>query len=578
MPVFLFGLGLVVAALWFGRFAVSQFVEQRATNDLRWRSFAVYRIIDSNLDELQRESKLDDDVVVRERKVEALMAIEDFARVNELKVIVHQLPEERTVELGVDLPTGHSQRSIPLWLSAELRRYTYSFRFEPWRWEVTLTQDNRAYLGLLGNLFVGAGVSTVLFVAGIIGFMFYLTGVTGRPIRKIIQDLERNQPPAYQGITEFEYLGRSISTMMGSIREQSELLEATFANIAEGLCVFDDDLQCLACNKRFLEIYGLTGNPNNGKIEIGPTLSSVLGAPRQELLARTEGHLVIEHVRPSGRVIEVHVNPMGHGRHVSTHADITERKAAEERIKQLYLETQRAVRMRDEFLMVASHELRTPVTSLRLSLQALQRGERLAQPVGAEVMSRSVGLAARQGERLTRLVEDLLDVSRIETGRLPLDLSDVELGVVVRDVVERFEADLTRAGCQITIQGGDAVTGRWDRSRLDQVVTNLLSNAVKFGAGKPIEIVFGEQAGMARLTVRDHGIGIDHAQQAQIFERFVRGVSTRHYGGLGLGLYISRRIIEAHGGKIGVESQPGSGSTFTVELPCSEPGGEERKA
>jgi signal transduction histidine kinase len=246
-------------------------------------------------------------------------------------------------------------------------------------------------------------------------------------------------------------------------------------------------------------------------------------------------------------------------------------------LARLYRQAQRAVRMRDEFLMVASHELRTPVTSLRLSLQTLQRAERMGEKVDAELMSRLVGLAACQGERLNRLVGELLDVSRIAIGPLPLDLRDVQLGAIVRDVVERFEGDLSRAGCPVAIQGDGAISGRWDRSRIDQVLTNLLSNAVKFGAGKPIEILFGEQAGTAWLTVRDHGIGIEQAHQARIFERLARVVSILSYGGLGLGLYVSRRVVEAHGGRLRVDSQPGSGSSFTVELPRAEPGSGERK-
>ncbi len=469
MPVFVFGVALSIVSLGFARFAVAHFVEQRATNDLRWRSFAVNYIIDSNLDALQREGKLDDTAAVRERKVDALMAVEDFARVNELQVTVQDLPEQRNVEVGVVPRTKAApSRFVPRWLRGELRLSTYSFRFEPWDWEVTLTQDNRAYLALLDNLYLGAGISTLAFVAGIVGFMFYLTGVTRRPFRRIIQDLERGQPPAYAGITEFEYLGRSIAKMM------------------------------------------------------------------------------------------------------------TERTAAAERIRSLYHEAQLAVRLRDEFLLTASHELRTPVTALRLSLRNLQHEERSGQPAGPEVTSRSVNIAARQGERLNRLVEDLLDVSRLEIGRFPLERGETELGAVVRDVVERFEADLERAGCQVTIRGDGAVTGRWDRSRVDQVVTNLLSNAIKFGAGKPIEILFDAQGGTARLSVRDQGIGIDQAQQARIFDRFARAVSPDNYGGLGLGLYISRHIVEAHGGTIRVESRPGSGSSFIVELPCGEPGTSEQ--
>jgi predicted ATPase/signal transduction histidine kinase len=233
----------------------------------------------------------------------------------------------------------------------------------------------------------------------------------------------------------------------------------------------------------------------------------------------------------------------------------------------LYGETQRAVQMRDEFLQVASHELRTPVAGLTLSVTGLLRALRSPGGVAPERMGKLLELADRQGARLTRLLEDVMDVSKAEAGWAALHLEEVELGALVRDVVARFEADLTRAGCSLSIRCDGTVFGLWDRSRVDQVIANLVSNAVKFGAGKPIEVQVGEAAGLARLSVRDQGIGIDVSQQARVFDRFQRAVSAMHYGGLGLGLFISRRIVEAHGGTIRVESAPGEGSTFTVELP-----------
>ena len=151
------------------------------------------------------------------------------------------------------------------------------------------------------------------------------------------------------------------------------------------------------------------------------------------------------------------------------------------------------------------------------------------------------------------------------------DLSEVDLGAVVRAVAARFEPELAGAGCPLSVRCDGPVTGRWDASKLDQVVTSLLSNAIKFGAGGPIEMALAEEGGKALLSVRDHGIGIDPAHQARIFERFERAVSAKNYGGLGLGLYISRATVEAHGGTIKVESQPGAGSSFTVEIPCAGP-------
>jgi predicted ATPase/signal transduction histidine kinase/tRNA A-37 threonylcarbamoyl transferase component Bud32 len=236
----------------------------------------------------------------------------------------------------------------------------------------------------------------------------------------------------------------------------------------------------------------------------------------------------------------------------------------------LYRASQEAVRAREEFLAVASHELNTPVTSLTLNLQSMQRAIRAGRAVDPQTMGRLVERALRQAARLTRLNSDLLDVSRIHTDQLLLDLADVDLGGLVRDVVDQFKPELSRAGSSVTLRGSGRVVGHWDRSRIEQILANLLSNASKFGAGKPIEVSFGVEAGIARLAVRDHGIGIDPAQQDRIFERFERAASM-NYGGLGLGLYVSRRIAEAHGGALRVQSTPGAGATFILELPCAGP-------
>jgi predicted ATPase/signal transduction histidine kinase len=237
----------------------------------------------------------------------------------------------------------------------------------------------------------------------------------------------------------------------------------------------------------------------------------------------------------------------------------------------LHLETRRAVRMRDEFLLIAAHELRTPMTSLTLSLRTLQRAPETGQAIPETVMRQSVEVAARQATRLNQLIGTLLDGSRIETGWPTLDLSSVDLGAIVRRVAERFGGELARGRCTLSIQGCSPVVGRWDASRIDQLLSNLLSNAVKFGAGKPIEVRFSQEEGTARLAVQDHGIGIEPAHQRRIFERFERAVAVQHYGGLGLGLYIGRRIAEAHGGALRLVSAPGAGSTFIVELPCAGP-------
>ncbi len=235
----------------------------------------------------------------------------------------------------------------------------------------------------------------------------------------------------------------------------------------------------------------------------------------------------------------------------------------------LHFETKSAVRLRDEFLSVASHELRTPMTTLMLTLNNLKKAPS-TRPNDQELVTRMVNLAERQGQRLTRLIEELLEMSRIERRSLPLEYQEVELSALVRNILAQFEHDLAQNRCSVSLKA-QPVYGQWDPSRLEQVIVNLLSNAMKFGPGKPIEIEISQRKEVARLVVQDHGMGISPNQQKQIFDRFVRGVSAKKYGGLGLGLYISRNLVEAHGGQIQVESELGQGSRFIVELPTISP-------
>lgn len=238
---------------------------------------------------------------------------------------------------------------------------------------------------------------------------------------------------------------------------------------------------------------------------------------------------------------------------------------------QLYRETRRAVRVRDEFLSIASHELNTPITALSLSLETIARALSSERPPNRGALVRLVDRALRQTNRLIRLNSEILDASRLQALGLPLARAEVDLGVLTQGVIERLRPELTAAGCPISLQANSAIIGHWDPARLAQLVTSLLTNAIKFGPGRPIEVFLCEEAGTARLAVRDHGLGVDPTRQAQIFDRFERAVPDHHYGGLGLGLYISRKIAEAHGGTIRVQSEPGAGATFTVELPRAGP-------
>ncbi|AKT38766.1 uncharacterized protein CMC5_029120 [Chondromyces crocatus] len=234
----------------------------------------------------------------------------------------------------------------------------------------------------------------------------------------------------------------------------------------------------------------------------------------------------------------------------------------------LFQHAQQAVRVRDDFLGIAGHELKTPLTALQLSLQGLARLPSVAGAGGEQnVASRRLGSCLRQVDRLGKLTNELLDVSRITSGRLSLHLESVELTALARDVLARMADELARAGCDVRLRVEGELVGHWDRARVDQILSNLLSNAAKYGKGRPIELSLRRGEGTAQLVVRDEGIGVAPEDQGRIFERFERAVSERNYGGLGLGLWIVRQIVEVHGGAVRVDSAVGQGSTFTVELP-----------
>ena len=249
---------------------------------------------------------------------------------------------------------------------------------------------------------------------------------------------------------------------------------------------------------------------------------------------------------------------------------LAEQKTLEERARAL--QAREALRERDEFISVAAHELRTPLTALQLKLQGLERGLRAGMREkrgnSANLETRLDG-ALRQTERLSSLIERLLDVSRIAAGRLELAPERFDLAALVRQVADDFKDPAAAVGSELRVNAAQSVEGSWDRLRMEQVLVNLLSNAVKYGAGRPVSVKLDAAGDRVRITVADEGIGIAPEDIGRIFTRFERAAPLRHYGGLGLGLYISRHIVDAHGGRIDVQSNLGQGSTFVVDLPLA---------
>jgi PAS domain S-box-containing protein len=273
-----------------------------------------------------------------------------------------------------------------------------------------------------------------------------------------------------------------------------------------------------------------------------------------------------------GRVTLLSRDGFGPGDVLAAH-DVTQRIALALDNARLHQEAQEAVRVRDDFLSIASHELRTPLTPLRIHFQRLfdERGEMtVTRPDRLQVILQRCD---RQVRRLETLIENLLDVSRITAGKLSLELADVDLGELVKDVAVRFTEELAAADCRLTLELAAPVMGRWDRLRVEQVVTNIVGNAIKYGCGQPIEIGLQMTDRSARLSIRDHGIGIAAGDLERIFQRFHRLVSSPSLGGLGLGLYIAKQIVDAHAGSITVESTPGAGTQFIVDLPANPPTG-----
>jgi signal transduction histidine kinase len=250
---------------------------------------------------------------------------------------------------------------------------------------------------------------------------------------------------------------------------------------------------------------------------------------------------------------------------------IAERMRTEVERERLLNELREAVKARDILLAMVSHELRTPLTSLQLQIQLFQRTSRREPPerMSVEALESTVGVIARQVGRLRTLIDGLLDATRITSGRLILGRETVDLSDLVTEIVAHSRSLMPHVASEVTIES-EPVVGHWDRLRIESVVANLMSNALKFGEGKPIHVSVSRNGSSARLAVSDQGIGLTAEQQTRIFDKFERAVSELHYGGVGLGLWIVRQIVEAHGGTTTVVSEPGHGSLFVVDLPLGE--------
>jgi signal transduction histidine kinase len=247
---------------------------------------------------------------------------------------------------------------------------------------------------------------------------------------------------------------------------------------------------------------------------------------------------------------------------------LLEEREAERDLHRTGLE--RAVRARDEFLSVASHELKTPLTSLVLEAHRIELRSRKGGASGSEGLAPLLESFRKHARRLARLVDDMLDISRIHAGKLVLQRSRTDLGEVARGVVERVWPHVSGPRASMTFEAAPSVVGQWDADRLEQALTNLLTNAARYGEGKPVRVSVRREGSDAVVEVADEGQGIAPEDQQRVFGKFERAVNRNEVSGLGLGLFIVQNIVELHGGSVEVKSNVGQGSVFTIRLPGLE--------
>jgi len=246
-----------------------------------------------------------------------------------------------------------------------------------------------------------------------------------------------------------------------------------------------------------------------------------------------------------------------------------EQEALLKQLQSTQLELEQAVRMRDDFMSIVAHEVRTPLNGLILETQL--RKMHLARDNAAaftlDKMHAMVDRDERQIKSLIRLIEDMLDVSRIRTGKLSIRPTRFDLSALVRGLLQNFAPQIDAAESSVTLEADHPVLGNWDEFRIEQVISNLLTNALRYGAKSPITVKVYSESGQAWVEVRDLGIGIGEENQQRIFQQFERVTAKHAVAGLGLGLFISEQIVAAHGGFITVESRIGEGALFRVCLP-----------
>lgn len=365
---------------------------------------------------------------------------------------------------------------------------------------------------------------------------------------------------------------RSRLKILKNLAASNERFQLLFNSTFEG--VFVHKGRCiLSANRALEEMFGF----NRGELIGKDALELILPNERALIAQKMAGSDTVSYetvgLMKNGTPLEIEI----HGKdfkydsqstRLVTVQDISVKKRAEK--ERIAVESMAEnIRVRDEFISIASHELNTPLTSLKLQAQFTDSEIKKAdiQNYSIERFSKFVTLVNKQAEKLSRLIDAMLDVSNFSTGKVILDLQKIDFAAVTRDVVDFFQAQSQKDNISLSIETPRPLFILGDQYRTEQVIENLLTNAIKYGIGGQVQVTVLAEGAVASLIVRDQGIGIATENIKRIFERFERGISSQNICGFGLGLYISKQIVEAQGGTISVESELGHGSTFKVQLP-----------
>ena len=383
----------------------------------------------------------------------------------------------------------------------------------------------------------------------------------------------------YTDISELKQREAELEQRELELAEKSTALETTLENMGQGISMLDADLKLTVMNRKFFEILDIPANRfrpgdkfeqlvryNAERGEYGDVDIDQEVRNQVEIAKRFQSHTV-ERPRPDGTVIEVRWEPVRSGGLVLIYTDVTERKRTQEGLRRAKEQADAANRAKSQFLANMSHELRTPLNAIIGYTELIEDNIYGQVP---EKIAEVIDRVGQSGRHLLGLINDVLDLSKIEAGQLNLTLDDYAMDNVVHTVVNNVESLAAEKDLRLTASVPDGLpVARGDEQRIAQVLLNLLGNAIKFTDAGEVKLEVRAENGAFLVSVSDTGLGISEADQARIFDEFQQadGSDTRMKGGTGLGLAITRRMIEMHGGRIWVESTLGEGSTFWLSFP-----------